>query len=88
MNCIICNKKLRSEPETPESDEYIANGTIEHLYCDYGSRFDTCKYEFGICDNCLEKKLKSGRIIEKGKWCGPGSPNFSKTNYKVIKRGE
>ena len=79
MNCIICNKKLRSETETPESSEYIANGTIEYIYCAYGSRFDTCKYEFGICDNCLEEKLKTGRIIEKGKWCGPGSPDFQPT---------
>ena len=72
MNCIICGKEIKSletisDYRISQGVDYIISGMYEdaavhEFICGYGSRFDGDHYIIGICDNCLEYKIKKGLI--------------------------
>jgi hypothetical protein len=41
-------------------------GGVWKIVASYGSRFDRTKLVFGLCDDCIEQKIREGLLIENG----------------------
>jgi hypothetical protein len=67
FKCIICEKNIESlwfdaiTAENPEQGPWNG-GVVEKLNMPYGSKFDGETFIYGICDDCIEEKHKSGLI--------------------------
>jgi hypothetical protein len=65
IKCIICEKELEIlHYDIKNKGHHLCNNAnIADFTVGYGSRFDTNNYIFGLCDDCLEIKLKKGILI-------------------------
>lgn len=69
MNCICCGKELSTDHDAGEEHESIVNrfcwnnGSVDYIYCGYGSRYDGSAFIFGICDDCIQERVEHGEIL-------------------------
>ena len=68
IKCIACGKPLKPlEDFDVEAHPLSANfddATVDQLYPGYGSRHDLSRFIVGICDDCIDVKLKEGLLIQ------------------------
>lgn len=62
--CLCCGKELKSLCE--DDYEMVDGGVVDHVYMPYGSDRDGDVFQIAICDGCIAKKEKDGKIILKG----------------------
>jgi len=73
IQCMICDKNIKIDgpDDYHKIEELISHdGIIEKMYAGYGSKFDGDIFYVGICDECLEKKKKQGRILTINNYMG------------------
>ena len=72
IKCIVCDKKielLHDDVTTVNQDKYdilsrlYNSGVVDSFDAGYGSKYDGSTFYFGICDSCIEKKLKTSNIV-------------------------
>lgn len=70
--CIICGVALEplyaNEPEVDfdTSDKLcFLDGVVGMIMGGYGSRYDMTDFIIGVCDPCLDTRVKQGKIIKK-----------------------
>jgi hypothetical protein len=80
MQCIVCGKELTIVQKFSEDPAYSswAGGTVEWVYCGYGSRYDGEKFLVGLCDDCLAAKREPLPRTADDKPVYPGMPLFRK----------
>lgn len=65
VSCIICDKSLDNVEETAENQPYGGTAFVTHGH--YGSTsfdpFNGSMLEINICDKCLTKKGKEGKVL-------------------------
>ena len=59
---LVLEHKLKLEVKYNPESQMWDNGDVMALHCGYGSRFDGTMGYIGICDDCIEKHLKSTHI--------------------------
>ena len=79
FKCICCGAEIKpllsetydklivedsDEPKMEIENWMWHGGTVEKICMPYGSKLDGDYYYIGICDNCIEEKVKEG-IIKK-----------------------
>jgi hypothetical protein len=67
--CICCDKEISLlMPETKsthplkQEQSMWENGIVNKISGGYGSDYDLCEFYFGICDECITSKIKSGHL--------------------------
>ena len=66
-NCIVCDTKIKALEANILDNNKPYNrmwddGIVDIISAGYGSRKDGDIYIIGICDNCVEQKLKNNKI--------------------------
>lgn len=83
FKCLICGKVLRQLEEGGHLDSeqwqgLFHSGDVWEINCNFGSRFDTDKFLFGLCDDCISIKIDAGLLIPNGNiredWVSPELP--------------
>jgi len=46
--------------------DLFSGGDAWEINCNYGSRYDTDKFVFGLCDDCIQDKRDTGLLIPTG----------------------
>lgn len=69
MKCICCSKPIyklmededlsKSSPESSMWNDCV----VEKIHAGYGSGYDGSVFLIGICDECIEKKIKDQSIV-------------------------
>ena len=68
--CIECGKELKSLSLSVDYD-MVDGGTVDKISAGYGSNQDGSIFQIGICDECLEKKLRDKKIRKIGDYLFP-----------------
>ena len=71
IKCLICGKILKPYFNWEfDSDKpctaLFNNADTWEISCNYGSRFDMLKFVFGLCDDCIQKKIDEKLLIPNG----------------------
>ena len=70
IKCLICGKELIPCFEKEQSGKPWMNtyqsGDCWKIGCNYGSKFDTQLFVFGLCDSCIQDKQDDGLLIANG----------------------
>lgn len=65
MKCIICGKIISTlyvdDNWLPEEAMWNS-AVVGKIIAGYGSKYDTDTFFIGICDNCIDQKLKDGSL--------------------------
>jgi hypothetical protein len=67
INCICCGNPIKpldifkGQADSLKSHLWD-DAMVTEIVAGYGSGFDCDKFIIGICDTCIEKKLKSGTL--------------------------
>jgi hypothetical protein len=63
--CLVCGKKLNPSMsrECEDWNNGWLGGTVDRISIPYGSRYDLMALQVSLCDDCLEKGMKSKRIL-------------------------
>lgn len=68
IKCVCCGKLLKrlhkDAIHAPEIDMWN-NAGVHTFVPGYGSRYDMTEMIIGICDDCIEQKIKEGLLIFK-----------------------
>jgi hypothetical protein len=69
IKCICCSQKIKpldriSDKENLENNMW-RDGEVETIMPGYGSRYDMTLFYIGICDDCIEEKLKEKVLVIK-----------------------
>ena len=64
MKCIVCGKELvQLEPTDIEPAKGMWDGAgVDDFLVGYGSHHDMEMFTIGICDDCIDLKIKEGVI--------------------------
>lgn len=69
IKCICCNEKIelleKLHDKTNLEQNMWRDGEVGTIMPGYGSRYDMTMFYIGICDNCIEKKLKEKVLVIK-----------------------
>lgn len=70
VRCVVCGKPIAASQHDEGgvgfyNADYLGfnDGVAGTISGGYGSRYDTWRFVIGICDSCVEDRLKSGKII-------------------------
>jgi hypothetical protein len=67
--CLICGKELEVEFGNNTKQPWmglLGGGNSWEVTCNYGSKFDTYKFIFCLCDECIAIKKDEGLIVPNG----------------------
>lgn len=71
VKCVVCKKDLKpiwddldGKPEQVAWDDAM----VHDVYAGYGSKYDTCKFIIGMCEDCIEQSLEEGTLVNCGSW--------------------
>jgi hypothetical protein len=69
IKCICCSQKIKpldriSDKENLENNMW-RDGEVGTIMPGYGSRYDMTLFYIGICDDCIEEKLKEKVLVIK-----------------------
>lgn len=69
IKCICCNQKIKLLEKLHDKENLEQNmwndGCVDTIMPGYGSRYDMTLFYIGICDDCIEKKLKEKVLVIK-----------------------
>ena len=87
FDCICCGKTLNiqsnDKPTTDFSSLICEDGIVDKMCGGVGSKYDGDIMYFGICDKCLDKKKKDGKILIVNNYIG-FDIDFDKENKEFI----
>lgn len=70
IKCIVCKKELKRimpDSNLPSESGMWNDAGVHEFIPGYGSKYDMTKFIVGICDDCIEKQVKTGGLIKDGK---------------------
>ena len=72
FSCIVCSKDMRALEPTSKPESGMWNeGSVTKMTSNYGSDYDGDEYLIGVCDDCLETKIRQGMVKYLGNYMFP-----------------